>query len=52
MTNIWGFRAGVNLMIDKLFSRRTKFVSQKQWLSGAGSRENAGIFLRSDTLRE
>jgi hypothetical protein len=52
MVNIWGFRAGDNLMIDKLFSRRTKFMSQKQWLSGASSRENTVIFLRSDTLRE
>lgn len=39
-------------MADKPFSRKTKSMSQKQWLSEAGSRENTGIFLRGDTLRE
>ena len=39
-------------MIDKLFFRSTKSIRPKQWLSGYGSRENAGIFLRSDMLHE
>jgi hypothetical protein len=39
-------------MIDKPFSHRTESISRNQWLSEAGSRENAGIFLRGDTLRE
>lgn len=39
-------------MTNKQFSRRTKFMGQKQWLCGAGSRENTGIFLRGDTLRK
>ena len=39
-------------MNDKTFSRRLKFMSLKQWLYVTGSRENIGIFLRSDTLRE
>lgn len=50
--NIRSFRAGSNLMTNKLFSRITSTVSHNRWLFGAGSRENAGIFLRNDELRE
>lgn len=39
-------------MIDKLFSRKTPLLKHHRRLLGMGSRENAGIFLRSDTLRE
>ena len=39
-------------MTDKLFSRNTFPVSHNHWLFGAGSRENAGIFLRNHELRK
>lgn len=52
MINIQDFRAGTNLMIDKIISNYTNFANQKLWLSKASSRENIDIFLRGDILRE
>ena len=39
-------------MTDRSFSRKTPPLKHNHWPFGVGSRENAGIFLRSDTLRE
>ena len=39
-------------MTGKSFSRNLPLLKQSQWLLGMDSRENAGIFLRGDVLRE
>ena len=51
-TNLRCFRADANLMTDKPFSRKKTHISHNHRLLGVGSRENAGIFLRSGALRE